>query len=348
MEKRGRIVVALSGGVDSSVAALLLQRSGWEVVGATLMLRPEAAAPDPALARFCREHGIELHAVPAAGEFAEKVLVPAAKEYDRGRTPNPCCECNEVLKFALLNEFARSIGADALATGHYCVSDRTALYRGRDRAKDQSYFLYRLKRELLPFLRFPLGKLTKPEVREFARAEGLECAERPDSQDVCFAVPGECCGDTLLRAAGLPPRPGSVTCAGRIVGRHAGIHRCTIGQRGGLGVALGVPAYVKRIDGTSGEVELCTDRAELGCTVFRLSRVNWQQQPPASGSELEIQIRYRSRPARCRICPEGDLCRVETDAPLFAVTPGQAGVIYENDRLLGGGVIETVRRDRSR
>ena len=340
MEKRGRIVVAMSGGVDSSAAALILLRDGWEVVGATLLLRPETTAPDAALARFCRERGIELHAIPAAAEFARKVLLPAANEYDRGRTPNPCCECNEVLKFAALAEFARGIGADALATGHYCVTDGTALYRGCDRAKDQSYFLYRLARELVPFLRFPLGKLTKVEVRDFARREGLECAEKPDSQDVCFAVAGECCGDTLLRVAQLPPRPGNVTYRGRIVGRHAGIHRATVGQRGGLGVALGVPAYVKRIDGTSGEIELCTDRAELGSTSFRLSRVNWQQPPPEPGSELDIQIRYRSRPEKCRVYPEGDFCRIETDDPLFAVTPGQAGVIYENDRLLGGGVIE--------
>jgi len=346
MGKRKRIAVAMSGGVDSSVTALLLQRSGWEVVGATLLLRPETAAPDPALARFCAARGIELHAVPAAAEFSRRVLVPAAREYGRGRTPNPCCECNEVLKFALLAEFARGIGAEALATGHYCVNDGAALRRGRDRAKDQSYFLYRLKRELLPFLRFPLGELTKPEVRAIAGGECLECAERPDSQDVCFAVPGECCGDTLLRAAGLPPRPGNVTFGGRIVGRHCGIHRCTIGQRGGLGVALGVPAYVKRIDGASGEVELCTDRSELGSTAFTLSRVNWQQEPPEAGSALEIQIRYRSRPARCRIYPAGETCRIETDEPLFAVTPGQAGVIYENDRLLGGGVIETAKSDR--
>ena len=336
---RGRIVVAMSGGVDSSVAALLLKRDGWEVVGATLLLKKDASSPDPALERFCSAHDMTLRAIPAADAFAERVLRPAAREYDRGRTPNPCCECNEVLKFAILAEYARDLGAEALATGHYCIADGAALYRGSDRTKDQSYFLYRLKRELLPFLRFPLGSLSKREVREIARSADLECSERPDSQDVCFAVPGECCGDTLLKAAALPPRPGNVVFDGRIVGRHGGIHRCTIGQRGGLGVALGVPAYVKRIDGESGEVELCTDRAELACRSFRLSRVNWQQPPPAAGSVREIQIRYRSRPASCRVFPEDGYCRIETDEPLFAVTPGQAGVIYENDRLVGGGVI---------
>jgi len=340
--KRGRIVVALSGGVDSSTAALLLQRDGWEVVGATLMLKNDAAAPDPALERFCAARGIALHAIPAAGAFAEKVLIPAALEYNSGRTPNPCCECNEVLKFAELAKFARDIGADALATGHYCRTDASGLVRGADRAKDQSYFLYRLRRELLPFLRFPLGNLSKPEVRAIARDAGLECAERPDSQDVCFAVPGECCGDTLLKCAALPPRPGNVIHNGRIVGHHGGIHRCTVGQRGGLGVALGVPAYVKRIDAANAEVELCTDREELARRSFTLSHINWQRELPAAGSELAIQIRYRSRPARCRVFPADDeTCRIETEGPLFAVTPGQAGVIYEGDRLVGGGVIET-------
>ena len=337
---RGRIVVALSGGVDSSVAALLLQRDGWEVIGATLLLHPGVDAPDPALARFCAERGIELHAVPAAGEFAARVIDPAAREYAAGRTPNPCCECNEVLKFALLEKFARELGADALATGHYCVGAKGALRRGRDRAKDQSYFLYRLKRELVPFLRFPLGEMTKAEVRGIARAENLECAEKPDSQDVCFAVPGECCADTLLRRAGIAPRPGRVLYRGREVGRHDGVHRVTVGQRGGLGVALGAPAYVKRIDAESGDVELCTDRELLACRSFAIARVNWQREVPEPGSPLEVQIRYRSRPEACRVYPEGERCRIETERPLYAVTPGQAGVIYDGDRLLGGGVIE--------
>lgn len=338
---RGRIVVAMSGGVDSSAAALLLQRDGWEVIGATLLLHPGVEEADPELARFCAERGIGLHVIPAAEEFAAKVLVPAAREYAAGRTPNPCCECNELLKFAVLERFARELGAAALATGHYCVASEGGLCRGRDRAKDQSYFLCRLARKLLPFLRFPLGEMTKAEVRGFARAEKLACAEKPDSQDVCFAVPGECCADTLFRRAGLSPRPGRVVFGGREVGRHGGVHRVTVGQRGGLGVALGVPAYVKRIDPASGDVELCTDRELLACNCFHIARVNWQREVPAPGRSLEVQIRYRSRPEPCRVFPEGDRCRIETERPLYAVTPGQAGVLYDGDRLLGGGVIES-------
>jgi len=340
LSAKKKILIAMSGGVDSSAAAWLLLREGYEVVGATLLLHPGADAPDPALTRLCSELAIPLHALPAADEFSQLVVAPAAREYNAGRTPNPCCECNELVKFSMLTALARRLGADALATGHYCIAEAGTLYRGADRAKDQSYFLYRLDRELLPFLRFPLGKLTKPEVRELAARAGLVTAERPESQDTCFAVAGECCGDTLLRRAGLAPRPGRVLFDGREVGRHAGIHRCTVGQRGGLGVALGVPAYVKRIDGASADVELCTDRAELGCRSFSLERMNWQTaELPEPGSEAEIQIRYRSRPARCRVFPAPECCRIETEEPLFAVTPGQAGVVYHGDRLLGGGAI---------
>lgn len=338
MGSRGKILVAMSGGVDSSVAAWLLRQAGFEVVGATLLLHPWTPEPDQALSRLCAELGIPLHALRAEREFAERVLLPAAREYDSGRTPNPCCECNEVLKFALLRDLALRIGATALATGHYCIAEGDSLRRGCDRGKDQSYFLYRLKRELLPFLRFPLGGLTKSEVRTLAARAGLAAAERPESQDTCFAVAGECCGDTLLRRTGLAARPGRITFNGRTVGRHDGIHRCTIGQRGGLGVALGVPAYVKRIDGASGEVELCTDRSELACRSFFIERTNWHLEPRNDG-DLKVQIRYRSRPEACRIRAENGRWRVETAEALFAVTPGQAAVLYDGDRLLGGGVI---------
>ena len=330
----------MSGGVDSSVAAWLLSRQGVEVIGATLLMHPGAAEVDPELSRLCAELNIPLHVIHAEREFTERVILPAAREYNSGRTPNPCCECNEVLKFSMLEALARELGASALATGHYCIVKNGRLRRGSDRDKDQSYFLYRLKRELLPFLRFPLGDFSKPEVRFLATRAGLVTAGRPDSQDTCFAVEGECCGDTLLSRAQLAPRPGRIVFAGRTAGHHDGIHRCTVGQRGGLGVALGVPAYVKRIDGNSGDVELCTDRAELASSHFFLERVNWHREPE-DGEEAEVQIRYRSRPAACRIRRENGRWRVDTAEPLFAVTPGQAGVLYDRDEVLGGGVIVT-------
>ena len=332
-------MVAMSGGVDSSVAAFILRRAGYEVEGVTLLLRPEEALPDPAPRRVCEALGIPLHLLPARREFIERVVVPAAREDDAGRTPNPCCECNAVFKFALLLDFARAHGASALATGHYARIDAAGLRRGADIAKDQSYFLYRLKREILGSVLFPLGDMRKSEVRALAEEAHLPAAKRPDSQDLCFAVPGEPCGDTLLRRAGLPPRPGKVFFQGRVVGAHPGIHRCTLGQRGGLNVALGVPAYVKRIDAASASVVLCTDREELASQVFYLERTNWQQPPPGDGEALEVQIRYRSRPAGCRVFRDGGRWRVETDEPLYAVTPGQAGVLYRGDLVVGGGVI---------
>ena len=339
MEKKQKIMVAMSGGVDSSVTALMLRRAGYEVEGVTLLLRPEEALPDPAPRRVCEALGIVLHLLPARREFIARVVVPAAREYDAGRTPNPCCECNEVLKFSLLLDFARAHGASALATGHYARIDAAGLRRGADAAKDQSYFLYRLKRENLGNILFPLGGMSKPEVRKLAEEARLPAAKRPDSQDLCFAVPGEPCGDTLLRCAGLPPRPGKVFFRGRAVGSHPGIHRCTFGQRGGLNVALGVPAYVKHIDAATAAVELCTDREELASQVFYLERTNWQQPPPAEGEELEVQIRYRSRPVKCRVYREERFWKVEAAEKLYAVTPGQAGVLYRGDLVVGGGVI---------
>ena len=340
MEKKQKIVVAMSGGVDSSAAALLLLRAGYAVEGATLLLRPEEDLPDLAVRRVCEALGIVLHLLPARREFIDRVVVPAAREYDAGRTPNPCCECNEVLKFALLLDFARARGACALATGHYARIDATGLRRGLDPAKDQSYFLYRLRREELGSILFPLGGMKKSAVRALAEAAGLPVAKRPDSQDLCFAVPGEPCADTLLRHAGIPPRPGKVFFRDRAVGAHPGIHRCTLGQRGGLNVALGVPAYVKHIDAATAAVELCTDREELASRVFYLDRANWQQPPPAEGEELEVQIRYRSRPVKCRVFCDGGRRRVETAEKLYAVTPGQAGVLYRGDLVAGGGAID--------
>ena len=339
MGNGGKVLVAMSGGVDSSVAALLLLRAGYAVEGATLQLRPAESVPDPGARRVCEALGIPLHVIPAGREFAERVVIPAAREYDAGRTPNPCCECNAVFKFALLLDFAREHGAGALATGHYARIDAAGLRRGADAAKDQSYFLYRLGREVLGRVLFPLGGMRKSEVRQLAEAAHLPAAKRPDSQDLCFAVPGEPCGDTLLRRAGIPSRPGKVFFHGRVVGAHPGIHRCTLGQRGGLNVALGVPAYVKRIDAAAASVVLCTDREELASQVFCLERTNWQQPPPGDGDALEVQIRYHSRPAGCRVFRDGGRWRVETDEKLYAVTPGQSGVLYRGDLVVGGGVI---------
>ena len=338
-----RVIIAMSGGVDSATAAVMAKEAGCETVGVTLRMREPSPQETAVLDEVVSKLGIELHVLDRKREFKERVLLPAAREYASGRTPNPCCECNRVFKFAELLDFASKAQADELWTGHYAVIDRrgeeAALLRGIDPVKDQSYFLYRLTPEMLAKIRFPLGGLTKTEVRAFAAARGFAFSGRPDSQDICFAVPGECCGETLRKAAGLPETPGRFVYGGRTVGGHTGFHRFTIGQRNGFGVALGRPAYISKIDASSGDIELVTDREKLACSSFFLHRTNLLV-PALPREGLSIQIRYRSRPVPCRVTAErGGILRVETALPQYAVTPGQAGVLYLGNRVAGGGVI---------
>ncbi len=349
------VVVALSGGVDSSAAAVLALRAGREVVGATLRLRH----PDPAFAasRFCASEederaveqlcsqlGIRHVCLDRFPEFSERVLRPAALAYSTGLTPNPCCECNPAVKFGELLRFADEIGAAKLLTGHYASiesdGERLRIRRGADPVKDQSYFLFRLTQKELARIEFPVGGLAKSEVRALAAEYGLATSRKPDSQDACFLIPGECFGETLRRLCALPERPGRFLYRGRTVGRHNGIHRYTIGQRKGLNVALGVPAYISRIDPESGDITLVTDPAELECRSFRVDRINWQYRMPHPGEMVEVQIRYRSAPvpARVELLPD-HTAAVFPDHPLRAVTPGQAAVFYLGPILLGGGTI---------
>ncbi len=355
MSFKKKIVVALSGGVDSSVAAALAMRSGAEVIGITLrmkhpnpefggawlcMTKEDEAAVDSVVAQL----GIEHHYVDCREAFAEQVLRPSAEEYARGRTPNPCCLCNQVLKFAELFRYAETVSADEVVTGHYAQvvehQGRFRLRRGADRNKDQSYFLYRLTEKELRRLRLPLGAMRKEEVRELARELGIPTAERPDSQDACFKVEGESFGDTLRRMFDLPARRGVFLYRGKILGRHEGIHRYTIGQRKGLNVALGVPAYIVGIDPKSGNITLETEEQALFSTAFRVFDWVWHDPAaPPDSAEWDAQIRYRGRPARARIMAGG---LVTPLALLRAVTPGQSAVFYNDDLLMGGGVIESV------
>lgn len=339
------VAVAMSGGVDSAVAAYLAIRAGNKVTA--IHLKMEAGQPaDPVLYECCRMLDIPLIEHECSREFFEKVLYASACEYAAGRTPNPCCQCNKVLKFAELFKAADKLGIGHVMTGHYvnrfCDDGHYYLSKGADSGKDQSYFLYRLTGDELARVSFPLGNLHKEEVRRIAAEAGLPCAVRKDSQDACFQIPGECCGETLRRRCQVPVKKGRFIHNGKVVGRHDGIHRYTLGQRQGLNVALGVPAYIRSISAKNGNIELTTDQNELMSKEFTVKEVSWVHgclpQLP-----LTVKVRYRSPGVECDIEEVADgRIVVHPVRELRAVTPGQAAVFYCEDKLLGGGVIENV------
>lgn len=348
-----KVVVALSGGVDSCAAALLAKQAGCQVVGATLDLAPAeddwraawgCGSEDQTIVKKTAEQlGIEHVFINGAKAFEEKVLKNCFEVYRSGKTPNPCVLCNPMIKFGLLAEYAKSIGAEALLTGHYAkFSADRLIVRGDDPRKDQSYFLYRLDRALLDFIDFPVGDMQKRQVRSMVANANISVAHRPDSQDACFVFPGETFAETLFRRFKGKAAAGNFIYQGKTVGRHQGIHRCTIGQRKGLNVALGVPAYVKNIDAASCDVELVTDQTLLERSEFEIDDVNFQTPiVPDENEELLIQIRYRTPPAPGRIVKlDAEVYKIILQSPVRAITPGQSAVIYRGNTLLGGGIIK--------
>jgi tRNA-specific 2-thiouridylase len=358
-----RVVVAMSGGVDSSVAALLLKEAGCEPIG--LFLRNGVSAPKGEGARPGRQGccsvedaqdarrvavrlGIPFYALDYRERF-ERLIESFVASYQRGETPSPCVLCNQWLKFGSLLEFARDIGAAGVATGHYARTERrpdgrTALLRAKDGAKDQSYFLASLSQEQLAACRFPLGDLSKPEVREIARRAGLPTAEKPESMEICF-VPGGDYRRLLEERAPGSLRPGPIVDErGRTVGEHAGFQTVTIGQRRGLGLALGVPAYVTEIDPARNLVRI-GPRAALGRRSLCAERTTWvSREAPRAGEEIrcEAQVRHRHRaaPAVARALDRGgERIEVRFDEPVEAVAPGQAVVLYAGDEVIAGGWI---------
>ena len=350
-----RIVVAMSGGVDSSVTAALLVEGGFEVVGVTLQLYDHGAAighkgaccagQDIGDARRVADRlGIAHYVLDYEGRFRKEVIEDFAEAYRRGETPIPCIRCNQRIKFRDLLGTARDLGASALATGHYVRRtigpDGPELRRAADHARDQSYFLFATTRAELEFLRFPLGGLAKNETRALARRFDLAVADKPDSQDICFVPQGSYVRlvERLRPEAG---EPGAIVdMAGRVLGRHRGIAHFTVGQRKGLGVASAEPLYVLRLDSEQRRV-VVGPRAALAETRLSLGEVNWLGRPAKPGMAVAAKLRSTQLPVGARFYPGGSKedAVLILDAPAGAVAPGQAAVLYDGERLLGGGWI---------
>lgn len=344
-----KIVVGLSGGVDSSVAAALLTQQPYKVLGLTLWLMAgKGSCCSDGMkdaARLCDRLGIPHQIVDVREQFTKTIVDFVVEGYQAGVTPLPCSRCNRELKFGLMLEYCRKVlGVQKLATGHYArvgfdpATGRYQLLRALDRTKDQSYFLYELSQDQLSGAVFPLGELTKVQTRQIAQELGLAVATKPESMDLC-----------LVEAAGsmrqfldehIDPIAGDIVdLTGRVLGRHDGAHHYTIGQRKGLGVAAAQPLYVLAIDTAANRV-VVGQRPEGYHTRCEVRQVNWvSMAAPERPIACQAQIRYRSEPAAVTLIPEEAGVTLEFAEPQFGITPGQAAVWYDGERILGGGII---------
>jgi tRNA-specific 2-thiouridylase len=355
-----RIVVAMSGGVDSSVAAALLADQGHDVIGLSMQLYDQSEGQTSFGSCCTLDDLYDARRVAAAiniphyilnfeKQFDEQVVSNFVREYASGRTPLPCAHCNSDLKFATLVERARGFGADAVATGHYArvafdpATGRHTLQRGVDSSKDQSYFLFSLTQDQLARAVFPVGDRTKDAVRDYARAKQLPVADKPDSQEICF-IPNDDYASFVSKHAPEVSRDGVIVDEeGRVLGGHGGVHRFTIGQRKGLGLQsspTGAPLYVIALNPVDSQV-VVGPKASLERSTLTASEVNWIMREPASPLHAAAQIRHRHQAAPATIRSLGGArAEVVFDAPQIAITPGQAVVFYEGESVLGGGWID--------
>ena len=351
------IFVAMSGGVDSATAAARLLEDGHRVTGVTMRLWDGEGAPEEwrqlreediaAAAGASRFLGIKHEIADFRGEFLDKIVRWFCDAYLEGRTPNPCVLCNELIKFGLLLDYAMDRGADAIATGHYArvaqMDDCAVLRRGIDESKDQSYFLHRVSQERLRRVFFPLGNMRKEQTREMAGELGLEAASRAESQEICF-IPGKGYRETVERFGSRPPVRGEVVHGGKVLFSHEGIHCYTVGQRCGAACGgVNKRLFVKSIDARTGRIE-AVEKKDVYFDKMAVAGIVWHAlpRPEAGAFEADVKIRYRHEAAKAMVALlEGGRAAVTFKAGQMAVTPGQAAVFYDGDRVIGGGWIES-------
>ena len=361
-----RVVVAMSGGVDSSVAAALLKNMGHEVIGFTMCLSVAAGGPAsserrrPACCgpqaiedarRVCHKLGIRHYVVNMQKDLKDRVIDNFCLEYLKGRTPNPCVRCNQYLKFGSLLKKARSINADYLATGHYAriekesgpgENSRLLLKKAKDPAKDQSYFLYRLNQRQMSRVLFPLGEYTKEEVRRLAKEFDLPVAGKKESQEICFVADDDYRG-FLREVLGRGVRTGAVVDnSGKVLGSHKGIAFYTLGQRKGLGIACGWPAYVTGID-VKGNRLILGRKEEAYKREFTIKDKHFLLGTIKKKIALKVKIRYNHKEANAWVWPREGKINVRFRKRQFAITPGQSAVFYDSDKVIGGGIIDEVK-----
>lgn len=339
-----KVLLGMSGGVDSSAAAILLLRAGHEVTGATLVMHDihENAAKDAK--RTADLIGIGHITVDMREDFEKYVLSPFVSEYENGRTPNPCVICNGYIKFPALLRAADRLGCGFIATGHYAAVGKREghpiITAATDKAKDQSYFLYMLGEEILSRLLFPLSGMTKPEIRALASEAGIPSASSPDSQDICFITDISCADFVASRSSGEIRTGNFIDTSGKILSKHRGISAYTVGQRKGLGIASSSPLYVGRIDPESRNITLCREDELYRTRVYAESCRYFAGALPDTPFEANVSLRYTKKPGRAKVTALApDRALIEFDEPQRAPAPGQSAVFFDGDDLLGGGII---------